>query len=502
MDNQALILLVSFVTMLLLNMPVAVAIALSTLLTMLSLGEANVSATTMVANKIATGINQNALLAIPFFVLSGLLMGRGGMARRLINFSDAIMGRMPGGLSYVNTLTCMMFGSISGSAAAAVSSIGGFMIPEMEKKGYPREFSVAVTATAATTGLLIPPSNVMIIYATVTGVSVGAMFMAGVLPGILTGLCIMAACAFLSIRHGYGRKEANGRHIPSVPKAPKEIIVSLAMILIGMMGLWMLWFRPTGPLGLTTTGHVTNRLFLTIAYFILMMRGSFRLKPIQTICFLQALPSLMLIVIVIGGILTGKFSATEASAVAVLYSFLLAVCAYREIKWKQIAKLLLDAGATTAVVMLLIGASQAMGWILTRQNIPQSIATSLMNVSSNPIVILLIINAILLLVGTFMDMTPAILIFTPIFLPVVTSPAIGLTEVHFGIMLIANLCIGLCTPPVGTCLFIGCGIGKTTIAKTTRPMIPFFIAMILALMAITFIPALSTWLPQLTGQLK
>jgi TRAP-type C4-dicarboxylate transport system permease large subunit len=502
MDNQALILVVSFVTMLLINTPVAVAIGLSTLLAMLSLGSTEVTATTMVANKIAGGINSFPLLAIPFFVLSGLLMGRGGMARRLIDFSDAMMGRMPGGLSYVNTLTCMLFGSISGSAGAAVSSIGGFMVPEMEKKGYPREFSVAVTATAATTGLLIPPSNVMIIYATVTGVSVGAMFMAGVLPGILTGLCIMVACAIVSIRNGYGRTESSAHRIPAVPRPPKDIAVSLAMILIGAAGIWFVWGRSPDPLTLSPTheGQSVIRTVLGFAYTILTLRGSFRLWPIQTLTFLQAVPSLMLIVIVIGGILTGKFSATEASAVAVLYSFLLAVCFYREVKWKSIAKLLLDAGATTAIVMFLIGTSKAMGWILTRQNIPQEIAAALMQISENPIIILLIINAMLLLVGTFMDMTPAILIFTPIFLPVVKE--FGMNEVHFGILLIANLCIGLCTPPVGTCLFIGCGVGKTTIAKTTRPMIPFFIAMVIALMAITFIPALSTWLPELTGQLK
>ncbi len=500
MDNQALILVVSFVTMLLLNTPVAVAIGLSTLFAMLSLGGAEVTATTMVANKIAGGINSFPLLAIPFFVLSGLLMGRGGMARRLIDFSDAMVGRMPGGLSYVNTLTCMLFGSISGSAGAAVSSIGGFMIPEMEKKGYPREFSVAVTATAATTGLLIPPSNVMIIYATVTGVSVGAMFMAGVLPGILTGLCIMAACAIVSIRKGYGRVESTRPMIPIVPKALKDIVVSMAMIVIGVGGIYMLWGREPDSLARTNFLHDFIRIVLGVGYTILALRGSFRQWPIQTLTFLRAVPSLLLIVIVIGGILTGKFSATEASAIAVLYSFLLAVCFYREVKWKSIAKLLLDAGATTAIVMFLIGTSKAMGWILTRQNIPQEIAASLMQISENPIIILLIINAMLLMVGTFMDMTPAILIFTPIFLPVVKE--FGMNEVHFGILLIANLCIGLCTPPVGTCLFIGCGIGKTTIAKTTRPMIPFFIAMVLALMAITFIPALSTWLPEITGQLK
>ncbi|HPC65571.1 MAG TPA: TRAP transporter large permease, partial [Anaerohalosphaeraceae bacterium] len=293
--------------------------------------------------------------------------------------------------------------------------------------GYDKAFNVAVTTTAATTGLLIPPSNVMIVYAVVAGnVSVAAMFMAGVLPGILVGLAIMLVSGIISHIRGYGASDT----------------VSV------------------------------RRMLKT---------------------FLEALPSLLLVVIVLGGILGGIFSATEASAIAVAYSFLLAVLFYREVKLKDLPRILLECGRTTAVVMLLVGCSQAMSWILAYENIPQSVSASLLKISSNPVVILMIINVLLLVVGTFMDMTPAVLIFTPIFLPVVVG--LGMNPVHFGILLIANLCIGLCTPPVGTCLFIGCGVGKISIAKVLPSMIPFFIAMIGALMVITYWPWLSLWLP-------
>jgi tripartite ATP-independent transporter DctM subunit len=431
MGAVALVLVLVFVLLLVMNVPIAVSIAIAAFVAILAEG---VDPSVMLAAKMANGVNSFALLAIPFFILSGHLMGRGGMARRLIDFASSIVGMLPGGLAYVNTLTCMMFGSISGSAAAAVSSVGGFMIPEMNRKGYNREFNVAVTTTAATTGLLIQPSNVMIVYSVAAGsVSIAAMFMAGVLPGIITGLFIMVICGYFAFRNKYGAGDR----------------VSL------MQGL---------------------------------------------LSFKRAIMSLLLIIIVIGGILKGIFTATEAAAVAVLYSFLLSVVIYREIKFNELPEILKQTGITTAVVMLLIGASSGMSWIMTMANIPQTVSSALVNLSDNPIMILLTINLLLLFVGTFMDMTPAVLIFTPIFLPVVTS--LGMHEVHFGIMLIANLCIGLCTPPVGTCLFIGCGVGKTTIAKVTKYMLPFFGAMVLALMVITYVPQVSLWLPVQTGQLK
>ncbi|MEN8254844.1 MAG: TRAP transporter large permease [Verrucomicrobiota bacterium] len=431
MGTIALILVLVFVLLLVMNVPIAVSIAMASFVAILAEGS---DPAIMLASKMANGVNSFALLAIPFFILSGHLMGKGGMARRLIDFAGTLVGFFPGGLAYVNTLTCMLFGSISGSAAAAVSSVGGFMIPEMNRKGYNREFNVAVTTTAATTGLMIPPSNIMIVYSVAAGsVSIAAMFMAGVLPGILTGLFIMLVCGWFAFRKKYQREERSNL---------KQILIS----------------------------------------------------------FKRAFLSLFLILIVIGGILKGIFTATEAAAIAVVYALFLTMVVYREIKMKDLPQLLLNTGITTAVVMLLIGASSGMSWIMTMANIPQTVSAALLGFSENPFVILLTINVLLLFVGTFMDMTPAVLIFTPIFLPVVTT--LGMHEVHFGIMLIANLCIGLCTPPVGTCLFIGCGVGQTTIAKVTKTMLPFFGAMVAALMVITYVPFTSLWLPVQTKQLK
>lgn len=430
MEPQLAILVVSFLVLLLLDVPVAFAIGISSLLAILSLGE--VPANYMVAQRMSTGIASFPLLAIPFFILAGILMGKGGMARRLIDFASTLVGGSAGGLAYVSTLTCMMFGAISGSATAAVSSIGGMLIPEMDRKGYERNFSVAVTTTAATTGLIIPPSNIMIVYAVVAGqISVAAMFVAGILPGIFVGLMIMFVCWL------------KRKQMPADAGAK----------------------RPT------------RNEILSSAW--------------------SAFPSLLLVVIVLAGILGGVFSPTEAAAIAVLYAFVLGVFWYREIPFRDLPQIFLHSSITTAVVMLLIGASQAMSWLLAYQNIPQSVSEALLSISDNPLAILLIINVVLLCVGTFMDMTPAVLIFTPIFLPVAIK--LGMHPVHFGIMLIANLCIGLCTPPVGTCLFVGCGVGKTTISEVTKPMIPFFFAMLVSLLVITYWSPLTMWLPTVLG---
>jgi len=427
MGPEIIAFLIVFLALLALDVPVAVCLGLTAVVAVASIGD--VPTGFVVAQRVATGIASFPLLAIPFFVLSGLLMGEGGMARRLIDLAAALVGRLPGGLAYVNTLTCMLFGAVSGSAAAAVSSIGGFMIPQMEGKGYGREFSVALTATSATTGLLIPPSNIMIVYAVVAGnVSVAALFMAGVLPGVLIGLAIVAVSAVLNVRSG--RQQTID---------PPPFVRSLV----------------------------------------------------------SALPSMLLVVIVMGGILGGVFSATEASAIAVAYALLLGVVVYREIRVRHLPDLLLRAAKTTAVVMLLVGTSQAVSWALSFERIPQTASTALLSISSDPVAILLIINVMLLIVGTFMDMTPAVLVFTPILLP--AAMALGIDPVHFGIIMIANLCIGLCTPPVGTCLFVGCSVGRTTIARVVPSAIPFFVAMALAMLAITYVPAISLWLPRLLG---
>lgn len=427
MDPQVVVLVASFFALLALNVPIAVCIGASTILTIYALQD--VPAAYIVSQRMSTGIASFPLLAIPFFILSGVLMGEGGMARRLMDFAAAVMGRFRGGLAYVNTITCMLFGSVSGSAAAAVSSVGGFMIPEMERNKYPREFSVALTTTSATTGLLIPPSNIMIVYAVVAGnVSVAALFLAGVVPGILTGLLIMAVCFALSFKREHEKSEP-------IPRS---------QLLKAMWG---------------------------------------------------AAPTLFLIVLVMGGILSGIFSATEASAVAAAYALLLGMVFYREIKIKDLHGVLLKSVKTTSVVMFLVGASQAMSWVLAYEQIPQAVSTAMLGLTDSTIITLLLINVLLLVVGAFMDMTPAVLIFTPIFLPVVAG--LGLHPVHFGILMITNLCIGLCTPPVGACLFVGCSVGGTSIAKVAGPLIPMFLAMVLALLLITYIPQLSLFLPGL-----
>jgi TRAP-type C4-dicarboxylate transport system permease large subunit len=441
LELSVFVLVVTFIILLLLNVPIAISIGVSTILTML-FTIAPLPAITTVAQQMATGINSFALLAIPFFILSGLLMGRGGIARRLIDFAKVLVGMFPGGLAYVNVLSCMFFGAISGSAVAATSAIGGFMLPVMEKEGYDRDFNAAITVTSSTTGLLIPPSNVLIVYSLASGgVSIAALFIAGYLPGILVGLGLIGVAAVLSVLNKY-------------PIAGRVMLVD-------------------------------------------------SIKK-----FFNPIPSLLLIVIVIGGIIAGFFTATEASAVAVIYSFILSAVAviysfilsviiYREVKIKEIPAILLKTVETTAIVMLLIGTSKAMSWILSYENIPQTISATLIALTESKVLILLIINLILLAVGTFMDMTPAILIFTPIFLPVAVE--LGIDPIHFGIMMVLNLCIGLCTPPVGSVLFVGCGIAGTTISRLIKPLIPFYIAMIIALVLVTYLPEISMFLPRFFG---
>jgi tripartite ATP-independent transporter DctM subunit len=425
-----MILLFVFVVLFAIGVPIAVSIGFATLATML-VTMAFDPAVTTIAQRMAGGLNSFALLAIPLFILSGQLMAQGGIARRLIEFSKALIGMVPGGLAFVNIISCTLFGAISGSAVAATSAVGGFMIPEMSKEGYDRNFSAAVTTTAATTGLLIPPSNVLIIYAVASGgVSIAALFVAGYIPGILVSIGLAAVCAVYAKRHG----------LPRGDRVPMRIVM--------------------------------NRT-------------------------LAALPSLFLIVLVIGGILGGVFTATEAGAIAVLYAFALSALVYREIRLTDLRQIILKAAETTAIVMFLIAASMAMSWILAYENIPAIVAEALVTLSDNPILILLLINLVLLLVGIFMDMTPAVLIFTPIFLPVAME--LGISPLHFGIIMVLNLCIGLCTPPVGSILFVGCVIAKTSIGKIVRPMLPMYAAMFIVLMLVTYIPALSEFLPRYFG---
>lgn len=421
------VLIISFVGLLAIGTPVAWSIAISSLLTMLVSIPA-LPAFTTISQRMATGLDSFALLAIPFFILSGELMNNGGIAHRLIAFAKTLVGALPGGLALINVISAMLMGAIAGSAMASASAMGSILGPEMEKEGYDKEFGAAVNITSATTGLVIPPSNILIVYSLASGgASIAALFLAGYIPGILTGLFLMVVASFWAKKKGYN---------------------------VGK-------------------------------------RSSFK-EVFRT--FVDAVPALFLLVLVIGGIVAGIFTATEASAIAVLYSLILGFI-YKEITLEKLPKIFLDSSATTAIVMLLIGASMSMSWVLSYEHIPQEISTGLLGISDNKIMILLIINLILLLVGIFMDITPAVLIFTPIFLPVVTK--LGIDPVHFGVIMILNLCIGLCTPPVGSVLFVGVGIAKTSIEKVVRPLLPLFVAMIVALFLITYIPELTLWLPGL-----
>ena len=337
---------------------------------------------------------------------------------------------LPGGLAYVHVVAAMLFGSISGSAVATASAIGGFMGPQMEKEGYDKDFSAALNITSSTTGLIIPPSNILIVYSLASGgASIAALFLAGYIPGILTGLLLMGVSGYFAFTRKY-----------------------------------------------PVTGKV-----------------SFKVAAKK---FFDAIPSLFLIILVIGGIVAGIFTATEASAIAVVYALILAV-AYRNMSLKQLKRVLLSSVNTTAIVALLIATSMAMSWIMSYENIPVFVSEGLIALSDNPFVILLIINIILLMVGVFMDMTPAVLIFTPIFLPLVVE--MGMDPVHFGIVMVLNLSVGLCTPPVGSVLFVGCGIANISIAKVIKPLLPLFIAMVVSLLLVTYFEDLSLFLPRLFG---
>jgi tripartite ATP-independent transporter DctM subunit len=379
----------------------------------------------------ATGIDSFALLAIPFFILSGQLIARGGIAQRLIDFAKVLVGGLPGGLAAINILASMFFGTISGSAVAATSAVGGVMIPAMEREGYERNYSVAVTMTGSVTGLLIPPSNVLIVYSLASGgLSIAALFVAGYVPGFLVGLGLMLVAGVVAARRKYPR---------------------------------------AGRSGLSEGART----------------------------FLRAIPGLLLVVIVMGGIIAGIFTATEASAVAVVYSLVLAVGFYREVGLRDLPSILLKSTETTAIVMLLIATSTALSWILSYANVPQNLTAFLLSMTESRVLILLSINLVLLIVGTFMDITPAVLIFTPIFLPVAVE--LGISPLHFGIMMVLNLCIGLCTPPVGSILFVGCGVGKTSVPAVTRALLPFYVVMVLVLFLVVYLPWLSEGLPAALG---
>ncbi|MGC9355366.1 MAG: TRAP transporter large permease, partial [Mariniphaga sp.] len=380
----------------------------------------------------------------------------------------------------------MLFGAISGSAAASASAIGSIMQPEMKKEGYPENFSAAVNITSATTGLSIPPSNILIVYSLASGgVSITALFLAGYLPGILTGLGIIITAVTMLIYRKKGTKAAM--------KALGVVsLIAIAAVLV-YQGI---------SFSRANLSPLVNRIFLYVILAGLAVWGFIRTinnkkKALAgTKKFLDAIPSLMMLVIVIGGIVAGYFTATEASAVAVLYSLILAFI-YGEVSFRHLPDIILRSVKTTGIVMLLVATCLGLSWIMAYENIPQNVSEGLLSLTSNPFMILLIINMLLLFVGIFMDMTPAVLIFTPIFLPIVT--AMGVDPIHFGIIMVLNLSVGLCTPPVGSVLFIGCSVAGLSIDKVIKPLLPMFIAMVIVLLLVTYFPQISLWLPAKFG---
>ena len=424
---HTLVLLGIFVILLGLGVPIAVGIGLASLGALLLAIGPGIAVTTA-AQRIATGIDRFTLLAIPFFILSGLFMNRGGIARRLIDLARAMVGMLPGGLAYVNIVAGMLFGAISGSAAAAVAAVGGFMIPRMRDQGYDTSFSAAVSVSSATMSLVIPPSNILIVYSLASGgVSIAALFVAGYLPGILVGLLLMAVAGTIARRRAY----------------PVDVRVRVA--------------------------ELGRRL-------------------------VAALPGLFMIVIVIGGIVAGYFTATEGGAIAVLYSFVLAVIVYREVRLADVPRVLVDAATTTSIVLLLVGTSMALSFVLAYERIPDAIQQWFIALGAGRVVTLLAINAILLVAGTVLDITPAVLIFAPMLLPIVEP--LGVDPIHFGIIMVLNLCIGLCTPPVGSVLFLGCSVSGAPITAVSRALLPLYVVMIAALLLVTLLPEISLALPR------
>jgi tripartite ATP-independent transporter DctM subunit len=423
---EALVLLGSFFLLMIIGMPVAYAMGAAALLGAWYI-DIPLDA---VMIQISAGVNKFSLLAIPFFVLAGAIMAEGGMSRRLVAFAGVLVGFIRGGLSLVNILASTFFGAISGSSMADTASIGSVLIPEMEKKGYPRDFATAVTVSGSIQAILIPPSHNAVIYSLAAGgsVSIAALFLAGVLPGLLLGLTLATLCLYIARKRNFPA----GRRIP--------------------------------------------------------MREAIKIS-------IDALWGLMTMVIILGGILSGIFTATESAAIAVLWAFFVTMFIYRDYKWGDLPKLVHRTVKTLTIVMILIGFAAAFGYVMTLMQIPQQITAAITRVSSNPVVVLMLINVLLLALGTLMDMAPLILIMTPILMPVIVS--IGVDPVHFGMIMMVNLGMGLITPPVGGVLFVGAAVAKLPIETVVKALYPFFGALLIVLGMVTYLPWLSLWLPNL-----
>jgi tripartite ATP-independent transporter DctM subunit len=426
------ILLGGMVVLMAIGAPISISIGLPSAISMiLVLGLENGALTS--AQRLFNGVNSFALLAIPFFVLAGGIMNNGGIATRLINLAKVLVGRTPAPLAQTNVIANMLFGSVSGSAVAAAAAIGTTMAPMQAKDGYDKGFSAATNVASAPSGMLIPPSNTLIIYALASGgTSIGALFMAGYIPGILWGL----ACMFV------------------------------------------VWFYARKHPELKNTTRTTPKEVLTV--------------------FLQAVPSLTLIVVVIGGIIAGFFTPTEGSAVAVVYSLLLAFI-YKAIKIRHLPEILYSAARTSSVVIFLIGVSSIMSFVMSYTKIPQLLADTLFGFTDNKVIVLLIMMVVLLIIGIPLDPTPAILIFTPIFLPIAVS--FGIHPVHFGIMMVFNLCIAVISPPSAPVLFVGAQVAGVKIESVIGRLMPFFLVLVAVLFLVVFVPELSLWLPRMFGLL-
>ena len=427
---SGLIILVILIIMLIAGAPIAISLAVSSICAILPVLSTEPALVTG-AQRIFSGISVFNLIAIPFFILAGNIMNKGGIAIKLINFAKIFTGRIPGSLAHTNVVANMLFGAISGSGTAAASAMGAIIGPVEEEEGYDKNFSAAVNIATAPTGLLIPPSNVMITFAMVSGgTSIAALFMAGYIPGILWGLACMV------VIYIYAKKR----------------------------------------------GYTSSKRYL--------------IKE-KTKIILEALPCLLMIIIVIGGIIGGIFTATEGAIVAVVYSLILSLVFYKSIKVNELPKLLMDSAEMTGIIIFLIGVSSIMSWVMAFTGIPDMIANAILGLTTNKFLILLLINVLLLVVGTFMDVTPAILIFTPTLLPICKS--FGMDPIHFGILLCFNLSIGTITPPVGTILFTGCRVGGTTIESVIKTLLPYFAIILIALLLVTYIPMLSMFLPKVLG---
>ena len=415
------------------GVPISYAIGISALAAILQMVTLDVSVLTA-AQRTFVGMSKFSLTAIPFFVLAGNLMNQGGIAKRLVDFVLAILGKLPGALLVTNVGANALFGAISGSASAAAAAVGSMVQEGEDKQGYERAVCAATNGASAPSGLLIPPSNALITYSLVSGgTSVAALFLAGYIPGILWAVCCGVVAVIIARKKGY----------KGTP-------------------------------------------------------GKFDWKNLGA-ATLKAIPALSLIVVVIGGIIAGVFTATEGSAIAVVYALVLGIC-YRNITWKSFWKILVDSAKMSGMIVFLIGVSNILGWVMAFTQIPQAISAGLLGLTNSPIIILLIMNVILLIAGTFMDVTPAILIFTPLFLPIVKT--FGMHPVHFGLILVYNLCIGNITPPVGNTLFVAIKVGKTSLAKVMPYMVMYYASILVGLVLVTYIPAVSMALPTMAGLVK